>query len=860
MNRLLSQGSLPAKLGFIFLALVIFSCNTLKRVEDEELLLTDFSIEANDQKIKDQTVQSLIIQKPNSAVLGFPLRLHLYNLAKVDATSIYDQWLAKRPNRKGRLDALLSAKQTQRLGESFLVSGYSNWLNKVGEAPVIVDTTKSLRSVKRLETYYDTRGYFDNTGTYFIDTLSPKKAKIRYLVNLGNAYIVDSIKRNIASPILDSLYLHYKNESLVKNGAVFDLETFTRERERLTRLFRNSGVWNFQESSISYDILRDTINPADQLIEVALNIENSRSRNDSLENPEAYRINRMSAVNLYADYDFQYTSDDLESVTYKNYRIFYKDKLRYKPKALAEAVFLQKDSVYRDIDRLRTYRQINNLNTFRYPTIELLPNAGDKLDANIYLTARPRNSLSLDFDVSHSNIQLIGVGTGASLLTRNVFGGAETLSITGRGNFGLLSDDLGGENFFTEVRGDLNLNFPRIWLPPLKSPRIIPYYMLPQTRVTLGTSFQNNIGLDKQTFNSILGYNWSISEVKKGIFELINLRYVRNLNPNRFFNQYQSTYANLDGLADEFENNPAAVTYFEPTGVVDDPFRLSIPEGTTGFTAAILNGDLISSNPTTLVETFRIEERRQRLTENNLILSSNYTFTKNSKTDINDKSFYQIRWKLEGAGNLLSGLSNLIPFNQDEDGKNMIFGVPYSQYVKTELEFIRHWQLSNYEVLAFRSFGGIAIPIGNANDIPFVSSYFAGGSNDNRAWYPYSLGPGRTRNLNDFNEANFKIALNLEYRFPVVGDLKGALFSDLGNIWNIWDNQQDPDAVFSGIDSLKDLAWGSGLGLRYDFTYFIFRADLGFKTYNPSEISGKRWFRDFNFANSVLQIGINYPF
>lgn len=860
MNRLLSQGSLPAKLGYIFLALVIFSCNTLKRVEDGELLLSDFSIEANDQKIKDQTVQSLVIQKPNSSVLGFPLRLHLYNLAKDDVESRYDHWLNKKPNRKARLDAFLSAKQTQRLGKSFLVRGYSEWLQRVGEAPVIVDTARSYKSLKRIETYYDTRGFFDNTGTFIIDTTGPKRAQIRYVLDLGKPYLIDSLRRNIASPMLDSLYEVHKRESLVKKGDVFDLETFTLERERLSRLFRNSGIWNFQESSISYDILRDTLNSDDQLIEVALNIQNLRSRNDSLENPEAYRINRMSAVNLYADYDFQSQLDELESVTYKNYRIFYKDKLRYKPKALAEAVFLQKDSIYKDIDRLRTYRQINNLNTFRYPTIELLPNAGDKLDANIYLTARPRNSLSLDFDISHSNIQLIGVGTGASLLTRNVFGGAETLSITGRGNFGLLSDDVGGENFFTEVRGDLNLNFPRIWIPPLRSPKLIPYYMLPQTRVTLGTSFQNNIGLDKQTFNSILGYNWSASEVKKGIFELINLRYVRNLNPNRFFNQYQSTYANLDGLADEFENNLEASSYFEPTGNADDPFRLIIPEGTTGFTAAILNGDLISANPQTLIDAFRIEERRQRLTENNLILSSNYTFTKNSKTDINDKSFYQIRWKLEGAGNLLSGLTNFIAFNKDEDGKNMIFGVPYSQYVKNEFEFIRHWQLSDSEVLAFRFFSGIAIPIGNAKDIPFVSSYFAGGSNDNRAWYPYSLGPGRTRNLNDFNEANFKLSLNLEYRFPVVGDLKGALFSDLGNIWNVWDSQKDTDAIFSGFDSLQDLAWGSGLGLRYDFTYFIFRADLGFKAYNPAEIAGKRWFRDFNFANSVLQIGINYPF
>ncbi|WP_368662421.1 BamA/TamA family outer membrane protein [Zobellia laminariae] len=122
------------------------------------------------------------------------------------------------------------------------------------------------------------------------------------------------------------------------------------------------------------------------------------------------------------------------------------------------------------------------------------------------------------------------------------------------------------------------------------------------------------------------------------------------------------------------------------------------------------------------------------------------------------------------------------------------------------------------------------------------------------------LDHGRTDAINDFNEANLKISLNLEYRFPVIGNLKGALFADAGNIWNVFDNVEDPEATFTNLKSLEDIALGTGFGLRYDFTYFVLRADLGFKTYNPAEEISKRWFRDYNFANSVLQIGINYPF
>ncbi|WP_338039036.1 BamA/TamA family outer membrane protein [Maribacter litopenaei] len=235
------------------------------------------------------------------------------------------------------------------------------------------------------------------------------------------------------------------------------------------------------------------------------------------------------------------------------------------------------------------------------------------------------------------------------------------------------------------------------------------------------------------------------------------------------------------------------------------------PDGTSEFTQAILNGTISPIFTDDLRQVTRIEERRQRLTENNLIFTTNYTFNKNNRNGILDNNFYQFRFKIESAGNLLSGLSNLVPFNENENGQLLVFNVPFSQYIKTEFDYVKYWDLSRSNVLAARSFFGIAIPYGNSNNIPFVRSYFAGGSNDNRAWFPYSLGSGRTSALNDFNEANLKLALNLEYRFPVFGDLNGAIFADAGNIWNVFDDVENKDATFNGFDSLKDIALGSRL-------------------------------------------------
>lgn len=850
------------KIGLLSIVVFISSCNTLKRVGENELLLTKNNIYVDEQKLKDPDIESLIVQEPNSKLLGYPLRLNLYNMAKVNPDSSYQAWLYRKEKREQRLTNILSKKQVNRLGESFLVKGYSEWFKKVGEAPEVIDTVKAQKSSNRLSSYYGSKGYFNNRSTYeIIPERKKKRAQMNFNIELGKPYIVDSISRNISSVVIDSVYKLHADESFITTKKQFDLSDFNLERSRLTNLFRNSGVYNFQESSITYNIVRDTT-PAndDQRMQVELNIEDLRRRGDTSITTSPYNIYRFEKINIYPDHTFNIETDSLKTIEYDNYAIHYTGKLRYKPKALTDAIFIRKDSIYRELDRVRTLRQIANLNTFKYPNVVFTEDStGTMLTSNIYLAARPKFSLGLDFDVTHSNIQTLGIGLATSLVSRNIFGGAEILSLSAGAKFGLLSDDSSTEQFFTEVGGDINITFPRFWFPFVNTKKIVPSYALPRTRVSVGTTFQKNIGLDKQTFNNILGYNWSPSIFKKHNVELLNVQYVRNLNPNRFYNVYQTTYNNLNTVAQDYSDEPSLQEFFEPTDNPLVPFALIIPEGTTGFTEAILTGSVPSTQED--FETVRsIEERRIRLTENNLIFASNYTFIKNNKANINDNSFYNLRFKVESAGNVLAGISNFIPFEKNEAGNRLVFGVPFSQYMKGEVEFIKHWDMRRTKVLAFRSFIGIAVPYGNSNSIPFVRSYFAGGSNDNRAWFPYSLGPGRTDNVNDFNEANFKMAFNLEYRFPIAGNLKGALFTDAGNIWNIWDNVEDPDATFNGISSLADIALGTGFGLRYDFNYFVFRLDTGFKTYNPAEEPSMRWFRDYNFANAVFQIGINYPF
>ncbi len=206
-------------------------------------------------------------------------------------------------------------------------------------------------------------------------------------------------------------------------------------------------------------------------------------------------------------------------------------------------------------------------------------------------------------------------------------------------------------------------------------------------------------------------------------------------------------------------------------------------------------------------------------------------------------------------------MSALTNAEENENGNKEVGGVAYSQYIKGEAEVIKHWTLFDNNVFATRAFIGLAIPYGNSNSIPFTRSYFAGGTNDNRGWRAYSLGPGSTGGVLDFNEANFKLAFNGEYRYTILGAFKGAFFVDIGNIWNVADElADDPAYNFDGIQDLKELAVASGFGLRYDFGFFVIRFDIGFKTHDPGRPEGNRWFKDYNFQNAVYNIGINYPF
>ncbi|MES2576485.1 MAG: BamA/TamA family outer membrane protein [Bacteroidota bacterium] len=846
--------------AFILIAILICACNAVKRVPDGKLLLTKNEITVNDKTIKDENVFNQLYQKPNSTLLGYRLRLNLYNLANLNPDSTYQAKFTNNPEKFRRKSKWLSEKQVNRLGKSFWYHGIHDFLKKTGEPPVIIDKDRANKSLLRLKYYYFNNGFFNVNANYKIDTLNIKKGKIKYAITPGNAYFLDSLRTTILTPALDSLYESNKSNTFIKSGNQYKTEDFENEKNRITTHFRNNGVYYFQPNYVTFDI--DTIKKVNQA-NINLMINNYSYQNGDSTRTEPFKIYKISDVNIYTDYSPSNNSIKItDSTTYKNFNLYSQNKLRYKPRAITNAIFITKGGLFADYKTVLTTRYLNNLKIFNYPSIQYEVDPRDStaqsLIAKVYLTPRKKYSFGTTLDVTHSNIQDFGVGLSVSETIRNVFNGAETLELAVRGNIGSSKDLANPKNNFFNVSEyglDLKLNIPRIFMP-FSTEKIIPKSMIPSTLITMGFAKQQNIGLDKENFTGALSYNWTPKRNNTARFDLFNTQFVRNLNQQNYFNVYGSSYNALNEISKEYNTNPS---YYNN----DIDKDLLIEEGTAGFTNDVLTGNANFLKPLE-AEDFQsvksIEERRLRLTENDFILATSFTFSKTTKKDLTDNTFYLFKTKIESAGTILSAFAATTNQKKNSTGNYEIFNLEYSEYIKTEFDYIKHWDLSKEKIFAFRSFFGIAIPFGNSDYIPFSRSYFSGGSNDNRAWQPYGLGPGSSGALDDFNEANMKIAISGEYRFKILGSLKGALFADAGNIWNVLDNVEDEKSTFTQFKDLKDIALGTGFGLRYDLSFFVIRFDLGFKTYNPANETNKRWFREYNFANSVLNFGINYPF
>ena len=809
-----------------------------KNLKYEGIILKSNDIFINGKLISKDSLNPLITQNKNNYLFGIPLSALLYESSKKNSDSIFNKWINKKSKRNERITKVFSNKQVVQIKK--YIEDFNNWKKRNGEELQIIDSTKTNISIENLKSFFKNNGYFDSeiSSSIEINKKNQKFGKVIYNIDLGNQYYLDSIKSNIQSPILDSLYQKNIGKSFLKKNNSFNTLDFESERNRLDNLFKNSGIYNFQISSISFQVSRDTTG-TDLRIPVQINILEDSSNK--------YRIHYIKNINIYTSNLLSLKTDTLNNpIVFDDINIFSIGKLRYKPKNLTNVISFKKGDYYSDQKRSNTIKQLNNLENFQYPTVSYnyLINSKSELEANVLLNPKERFSLGFGVDLKHSNIEDIGVAFETSFTSRNVFQGAERLEFSSRGTLGK-----SGNTTISEYGFDIRLKFPRLFLPS-KLKKVLNLDYNPNTYIGLGTSKQTNIGLDRQSFKFDLNYNWTNLNDKKINLGLLNIELVNNKNSVNYFNIYSNSFNSINSIA---LNNNTNSSYFNSLN------KLIIPEGINSFIKDVINRNL-SLNEDDFNTVNYINDRRNRLTANNLIIGSSYSLISDNRKSLFDQNFSQLKIKFELAGTLTNFFANQFNAEVDQYNNKKILGLAYSQYFKTEFNYIKHWAISSNSTLAFRGYYGIAIPFGNSDNIPFSKSFFSGGSNDNRAWEVYRLGPGSSGAISEFNEANMKIAFNIEYRFGLFGKLDGAIFTDIGNIWNVYDDTQDPRRTFNGLKDLNELAIGSGFGIRYNLGYFVLRLDMGLKAYNPVLDSNDRWMTDFKLNKAVFNIGLNYPF
>ena len=793
---------------FTLITTLLSSCSISKNLTEGEKILKRNNLFINDVITQNDSLNNLFLQNKNSTFMGIPVGALVYTASKNNTDSIFDSWLLKKRNKK-KLTRLFSEKQVNQIREYY--KSFNNWKKDNGEKLVLIDSSKTLESAKNLNSYFQNIGYLDNRVSFEIEDDKTKSffADINYKVSTGPQYYVGDVNSIIESKIIDSIYKNNIDKSFLIKNQIFRTKNFEFERDRLNRLFKNSGIYNFQINSILFDVEIDSAKNVYSLpIKVIIKDDNYK----------VHKIDKISVKSLKEVESLDLNSD------------FISNQIKFKT-----------GSVFNDSLRTITLQNFNKLDLFSFPSIsyEYLNKSSNSLEANIILNSKKKYGIGFGLDIKQSNIEDIGVSFENRFKTRNIFKNGENLEISASGSLGKSANVT-----ISQINYDLILRFPKFLF--LKNNTALKS-LDQRSFINLGASNQRNIGLDRNSFKFDLNYSWS----KKNNFynlSLSQVELIKNKNIQNYFNIYSNSYDIINEIAKDYAFN----TNYFLNG------NLKIPDGIDLFIDDALSIHSLTLSSEDYKQINYLNNRKKRLTTNNLIIGSTFSISNNYETRYDKTNFNQWRIKFQSAG----ALTNILIGNskKNNEGLKTISDLPFSQFIKSELSYIKHWTLGDNSTIASRYFLGFAIPYGNSNNIPFSESFFGGGSNDNRAWEVYRLGPGSSGATDEFNEGNLKIAFNFEYRFKMFGRFNGALFTDVGNIWNILDDTEDDRRTFNNLKDLNELAIGSGFGLRYDSGLFVFRLDMGLKTYNPARNKDERWFKDFSLKKSVFNIGLNYPF
>lgn len=848
-------------LSFATFVGLLYACSTTKKVPDGEYLLTENKFEFEDQKQSfDSELKNYVQQKPNKKQFLFmPLSLWLYNAADPKYDTILNEYMtypSEMRNQNLRDSLFIKYNMQSSVGKSLLMDRlYHNW----GSPPIILDQTRTEKGAQSIEKRLTYRGFWDAEVKFKqkLDSTA-KKAAVTYFITHKDPTLIKEYYYNIPDPVIKNLYQQKIHETHIRAGQILDQTVLEKEVTRLNEIMRDYGYYRFNSGADEVYFVADSLKSRKQ---VPLTLEIHR---DSLDTP--YKVATIGNIDVAivdeaGDFPKNTKKDSLRGIR------FHKINDQYNDRAIWRSIIVGSKQPYDQKNLDLTKRNLLAMNNFSILKAkdslrrggEIAPN-DSIIDVMYLLKPLPKYELKVGTDINYSQLLNLGISPSVDLTTRNVFKGAENLSTSISGTFGSIRSpqDISKRILAYEISAQASLNFPRLLLP-FDYYKFIPKRYSPTSSIVLGASVQNNIGLGRINFNTGLNYLATVNDKISHRLTLFNTQLSLTKNKDSYYDFFVNDGFIRDLVYGQyFSYNPTVAQLFNSGQLTGDQVSgiiISDQDYRNSLDPQKLN-DLNSFHQSLI--------NKDRQTQDVIISSMIYNFVYNEigKKDY-DNPFY-FNGKVELAGNILS------IFNQKRDDgsavtspQRTIFGIPYAQFVKFDFDVRKYFKFNGNQTLVLRQFIGLGIPYGNSSSMPFVRSYYNGGSNDIRAWVAFGgLGPADSQvdeRVRTYVMDNVKLTTNIEYRIPFNEMYEGAIFTDIGNTWSLKDSGFNDQFKFSKF--LGQVGVGSGVGLRVNVAYITLRLDLAYKIYDPNKPDGDKWrFKDFQPFKPTLNIAFGYPF
>ena len=779
------------------------------------------------KKIGKDELTALFKKKPNRKILGTrPYLLSYYiGKSKLDTAKLqkkreetiqkYGQKIAavdtsssnKKRNKNLKKIERLREKRDKKVDKIDVKLREGNWLMRVvGEPPSLFDTTNTNYNVRQMKFYLNSKGYFLNDIESKVDT-NGRYVTETYTIEEGEPYKIRQIAYLIPDTVVDRLVKENMKETKLQAGKNYEEGNFSEERDRINRLLKENGYYDF---STQYIVVEIDSSVGTREMDVRVVVRNPANKNSH----PRYTIDKI----IFNSDVTRARQEKWDTTNFEGIHYIYK-KDNFSKRILNKKIRVKPGDFYTQSKIYLTQRQLAALDMYRFININfdkiepdsLADTVRYKLIANIRTSPLQKFQTTEEGGVNVSSIGFVPGPFGSfSFKSRNTFRGFEIFETTLRasvmGQAGISDPNIPYRT--EEYDATLSLSFPQFFFPTGLRFKMEDY--APKTRFTAGYSLVNR------------------PEYRRGNIKT-SMNYLFNPSPTT---QWNISILDLNFISSDIKDNS---------------------EGRE-FDRYLKN---ISARGNPLINTFR----------NSVVSDMNATYTYNSNLSGGNIKSKFYKFYVESGGTLLN-LYEKIPSlrNKLNDSNITIYNIPLQtyKYFKVNTD-VRYYFPVKKNTFAMRFNVGFARPYGSNNPVlPYEKFFFMGGTNSMRGWQVRRLGPGTykdTVNPYRFEQpGEIMLEMNYEYRFKIISFLEGAVFSDIGNLWTFRNDPTRPGSQFKINRFYEQLAVATGVGMRLNFTFLILRLDLGVKTIDPSAEGSNFVLTNQRLRDYRLNIGIGYPF